>query len=132
MWLTAMSKSTPSSSSSSYLVGAHLVDFAPCEMRRGLSSSGSILNRFVEGQQREAELLLSRRTRLNGGKCSGTRLGPQQRMLAQGMNQLVRPERALKPRQPNVLYLKVQMGTPRPWKDQVTDRASHTAQAARL
>lgn len=84
MWLTAMSKSTPSSSPSSYLVGAHLVDFAPCEMRWGLSSSGSILNRFVEGQQREAELLLSRRTGLNGGKRSGTRLGPQQRMLAQG------------------------------------------------
>lgn len=55
---------TPSSSSSSYLVGAHLVDFAPCEMRWGLSSSGSILNRFVEGQQGEAELLLSRRSSL--------------------------------------------------------------------
>lgn len=69
-----MNKLTSSSSSPSYLVGAHLVDFAPCEMRWGLSSSGSILNRFIEGQQGEAELLLSR-TRLNGGKCSGTRLG---------------------------------------------------------
>lgn len=41
-------------------MGAHLVDLTPCEVRRGLSRSGSILNRFVESQQGEAELVLER------------------------------------------------------------------------
>lgn len=45
-------------------MGAHLVDFTPCEMRWGLSSSGSILNRFVEGQQGEAELLLEHKDKI--------------------------------------------------------------------
>ena len=54
-----MDKFTPSSSlASPYLMGAHLVDFTPCEMRWGLSSSGSILYRFIQGQQGEAELFL--------------------------------------------------------------------------
>lgn len=42
----------------SYLMGAHLVDFTSREMRWGLSNSGSILYRFIEGQQGEAELFL--------------------------------------------------------------------------
>lgn len=49
---------------SSYLVGAHLVDFAPCEMRWGLSGSRSILDRFVEGQQGEAELVLGEKDKI--------------------------------------------------------------------
>lgn len=54
-----MDKFSPSSSLlPPYLMGAHLVDFTPCEMRWGLSSSGSILYRFIEGQQGEAELFL--------------------------------------------------------------------------
>lgn len=53
-----MDKFTPSSSLSTYLMGAHLVDFTPREMRWGLSSSGSILYRFIESQQGEAELFL--------------------------------------------------------------------------
>lgn len=60
-----MSKFTPGSSLlPSYLMGAHLVDFTPREMRRGLSGSGSILYRFIEGQQGEAELVLEQKSRL--------------------------------------------------------------------
>lgn len=42
-------------------MGAHLVDFTPCEMRWGLSNSGSILYRFIEGQQGEAKLVLEQK-----------------------------------------------------------------------
>lgn len=60
-----MTKFTPSFSLLfSYLMGAHLVDFAPCEMRRGLSSSGSILHRFIESQQGEAELVLEQKVKM--------------------------------------------------------------------
>lgn len=58
--------------SSSYLMGAHFIDFTPCEMRWGLSNSGSILHRFIEGQQGEAELVLEQReglkTAVNGAQ----------------------------------------------------------------
>lgn len=42
-------------------MGAHFVDFTPGEMSWGRSGSGSILYRFIEGQQGEAELILERR-----------------------------------------------------------------------
>lgn len=59
------SDSAPCSSLlSSHLMGAHLVDFTPCEMRRGLSNSGSVLYRFVEGQQGEAELVLEQKNKI--------------------------------------------------------------------
>lgn len=45
----------------SYLMGAHLVDLTPREVGWGLSGSSSILDRFVEGQQGETELVLEQK-----------------------------------------------------------------------
>lgn len=65
-------KFTPRSSYlSSYLMGAHLVDFTPCEMRWGLSSSGSILYRFIEGQQGEAQLVLEQKDKIKNTPVKG-------------------------------------------------------------
>lgn len=52
-------------------MGAHLIDFTPCKMRWGLSSSGSILYRFIESQQGEAELVLEQKDEIkkNSSKC---------------------------------------------------------------
>ena len=86
---------------SSYLMGAHLVDFTPCEMRWGLSNSGSILYRFIEGQQGEAELFLeqdkikNRAVNAKGpGLVCSTRCSLQ---YPKQKNKLSRPEWALEP-----------------------------------
>lgn len=66
-----MSKPVPHCSLlQSYLMGAHLVDFTPCEMRWGLSSSRSILYRFIEGQQGEAELVLEQKIKIKKSRES--------------------------------------------------------------
>lgn len=65
-------KFTPCSSYlSSYLMGAHLVDFTPCEMRRGLSNSGSVLYRLIEGQQGEAQLVLEQKHKIKNRPVNG-------------------------------------------------------------
>lgn len=52
-------------------MGAHLVDFTPCEMRRGLSNSGSVLYRLIEGQQGEAQLVLEQKDKIKNTPVNG-------------------------------------------------------------